>query len=60
MSSHTPAPSPAQVVFPALGTTAVLLVTEPRALPTAEAVLHAELDTIDLTCSRFRPRERRD
>ncbi|MGW2702725.1 FAD:protein FMN transferase [Streptomyces sp. NPDC001340] len=55
MTTRTSAPSPAQVVFPALGTTAVLLVTEPQALPTADAVLHAELTAVDLTCSRFRP-----
>lgn len=53
MTTRTPAP--AQVVFPALGTTAALLVTDPRALPAAEAVLRAELTAVDLTCSRFRP-----
>ncbi|MFK4106317.1 FAD:protein FMN transferase [Streptomyces sp. NPDC019531] len=51
----TRTPSPAQVVFPALGTTAVLLVTDSRDLPTAEEVLRAELTAVDLTCSRFRP-----
>jgi thiamine biosynthesis lipoprotein len=55
MTTGTPAPSPAQVVFPALGTTAVLLVTDPDALPAAEAVLRAELTAVDLACSRFRP-----
>ncbi|MFE9172479.1 FAD:protein FMN transferase [Streptomyces kebangsaanensis] len=55
MTTRTRAPSPAQVVFPALGTTAVLLVTDPRALPAAEAVLRAELAAVDLACSRFRP-----
>ena len=55
MTTHAPVPSPAQVVFPALGTTAVLLVTEPSALHTAEAVLRTELHAVDLTCSRFRP-----
>ncbi|WP_327667569.1 MULTISPECIES: FAD:protein FMN transferase [unclassified Streptomyces] len=51
----SPTPAPAEVVFPALGTTAVLLVTEPPALPAAEAVLRAELAAVDATCSRFRP-----
>jgi thiamine biosynthesis lipoprotein len=55
MTVRTPAPSPAQVVFPALGTTAALLVTDPRTLPAAEAVLRAELAAVDRTCSRFRP-----
>ncbi|KRD19474.1 MULTISPECIES: FAD:protein FMN transferase [unclassified Streptomyces] len=51
----TLAPPPARAAFQALGTTAVLLVTDPRALPAAEAVLRAELAAVDLTCSRFRP-----
>ncbi|WP_460072892.1 FAD:protein FMN transferase [Streptomyces sp. YKOK-I1] len=55
MTAQTPAPSPARAVFPALGTTATLLVTEPGALPAAEEVLRAELLAVDLTCSRFRP-----
>ncbi|MGY4742267.1 FAD:protein FMN transferase [Streptomyces sp. ATMOS53] len=55
MTTHTPAPSPAQAVFPALGTTATLLVTDPGALPVAEEVLRTELRAVDLTCSRFRP-----
>ncbi|MGC0336049.1 FAD:protein FMN transferase [Streptomyces sp. SLBN-8D4] len=55
MTTHSPAPSPAQAVFPALGTTATLLVTEPSALPVAEEVLRTELRAVDLTCSRFRP-----
>ncbi|MEU6148197.1 FAD:protein FMN transferase [Streptomyces sp. NPDC047081] len=46
---------PAEVRFPALGTTAVLLVTDPSALPAAEAVLRAELTAVDAACSRFRP-----
>jgi FAD:protein FMN transferase len=54
MTTRTQSPSPAEVVFPALGTTAALLVTDPRALPAAEAVLRAELADVDLTCSRFR------
>ncbi|MFJ9012779.1 FAD:protein FMN transferase [Streptomyces canus] len=55
MNMHTPALSPSQVVFPALGTTAALLVTDPAALPAAEAVLRAELAAVDRACSRFRP-----
>jgi FAD:protein FMN transferase len=55
MTTHTPAPAPSQVVFPALGTTAALLVTDPVALPAAEAELRAELAVVDRTCSRFRP-----
>lgn len=51
----TRAPAPGQTAFPALGTTAVLLVTDPSALPVATAALRAELATVDLACSRFRP-----
>ncbi|MGW3115817.1 FAD:protein FMN transferase [Streptomyces sp. NPDC001107] len=51
----TRAPAPAQTVFPALGTTAALLVTDPSALSAATAALRAELATVDLTSSRFRP-----
>ncbi|BAW04921.1 hypothetical protein [Nocardia seriolae] len=47
--------APAQVRFPALGTTAALLVTDPSALPLAESILRAELAAVELTCSRFRP-----
>lgn len=49
------ASAPARTAFPSLGTTAVLLVTDPGALPVAESVLRAELDAVDRTCSRFRP-----
>ncbi|HEX4700928.1 MAG TPA: FAD:protein FMN transferase, partial [Pseudonocardiaceae bacterium] len=45
----------ASVTFPALGTTALLVVTEPDRLADAEPVLRAELATFDLVCSRFRP-----
>ncbi|MFJ1973866.1 FAD:protein FMN transferase [Streptomyces sp. NPDC087903] len=55
MTAPTSAPFPAEALFPALGTTAVLLVTDPNALPAAEAVLRAELAAVDLACSRFRP-----
>ena len=40
--------------FPALGTFATLLVTEPDALTRGCALLAAELDAIDVACSRFR------
>ncbi|MGF1432405.1 FAD:protein FMN transferase [Kitasatospora sp. LaBMicrA B282] len=51
-----PAPAaPAAERFPALGTTAELLVTDPDRLAPARAVLAAELAAIDLACSRFRP-----
>jgi thiamine biosynthesis lipoprotein len=42
------------VTFPALGTTASVLVTDPRARDTAAAMLAAELSAIDAACSRFR------
>ncbi|MFE7856887.1 FAD:protein FMN transferase [Streptomyces sp. NPDC057403] len=45
---------PAEVVFPALGTTAVLLVADPRKAGVAEGVLRDEVAAIDLACSRFR------
>ncbi|MFE7169433.1 FAD:protein FMN transferase [Streptomyces sp. NPDC057616] len=51
----TAATEPASVSFPALGTTASLLVTDPGALDAARQVLDAELAAIDLACSRFRP-----
>lgn len=40
--------------FPALGTTAVVAVSEPEALDEAHAILARELVRTDLTCSRFR------
>jgi thiamine biosynthesis lipoprotein len=42
------------VSFPALGSTATLVTTEPDAFDPSLAVLRAELDAIDLACSRFR------
>jgi thiamine biosynthesis lipoprotein len=48
-----PAP-PATTRFPALGTTAELLVTEPDRLGAAETVLREHLQAIDDACSRFR------
>jgi FAD:protein FMN transferase len=43
-----------RVSITALGTTALLAVTNPGALPAAEQVLRAELAAIDGACSRFR------
>jgi thiamine biosynthesis lipoprotein len=40
--------------FPALGTTASVIVTDARAQDTAVAILRAELDAIDRAASRFR------
>lgn len=45
----------ASAAFPALGTTATVLVTDAGAIDRARAVLEAELDALDLACSRFRP-----
>jgi thiamine biosynthesis lipoprotein len=39
----------------ALGTTAIVAVTDPPRLEEAEAILADELDAIDRACSRFRP-----
>lgn len=44
----------ASVSFPALGTTALLCVSDAAQLPAAHAVLERELAEIDLACSRFR------
>lgn len=43
--------------FPALGTTALLALTEDDALAEAEGLLRAELERLDLACSRFRDSE---
>ena len=45
---------PAGVTFPALGTVASVLVTDPGARDAAAAMLAAELSAIDAACSRFR------
>jgi thiamine biosynthesis lipoprotein len=45
---------PAVATWPALGTTAELVVTEHAALPAARRAVEAELAAIDLACSRFR------
>lgn len=46
---------PAMGRFGVFGTTAILLVTEPAALPRARLLADAELAAVDLACSRFRP-----
>lgn len=46
--------APVTASFPALGTTAVVAVTDERALARARALLESQLDAIDLACSRFR------
>ncbi|HXQ90653.1 MAG TPA: FAD:protein FMN transferase [Acidimicrobiales bacterium] len=46
---------PALRTMRAIGTTAIVTVTEPGAIDRAEAVLRDELVAIDVTCSRFRP-----
>lgn len=51
----TPAGHTGSASFPAIGTTATVLVTEPCALDEAVALLRADLDALDLACSRFRP-----
>ncbi len=47
-------PLPSQVRFPAIGTTATLLVTDAAVARAAEAMLRADLSALDLACSRFR------
>jgi len=46
--------SPRSASFGAIGTTAQVVVDDPRALEQAEAILRDELDAIDRACSRFR------
>lgn len=46
---------PATDRFGVFGTTAVLVVTDPAALPAARSLADAELGAIDQACSRFRP-----
>jgi len=45
----------APLLFPALGTTAALLLADDGLLDTARGILEAEIDAIDRACSRFRP-----
>ena len=47
-------PGPAVAEWPALGTLAVLAVTDPMALPAARELLTAELAAVDAACSTFR------
>jgi thiamine biosynthesis lipoprotein ApbE len=47
--------TPASSGWEALGTSAVLLVTDPRALARARAIVERELAELDRACSRFRP-----
>jgi thiamine biosynthesis lipoprotein len=42
------------ITFPALGTTATLLVTDEQSVPLAKSMLEAEIHGIDVACSRFR------
>lgn len=49
------APNDTIRAFEAIGTTAVVAVTDPTAADAAEGILRAELDDLDLACSRFRP-----
>ncbi|MEU8494270.1 FAD:protein FMN transferase [Pseudonocardia alni] len=51
----TPAGRTGSASVPAIGTTATVLVTEAAALDAAVALLRADLDALDLACSRFRP-----
>jgi FAD:protein FMN transferase len=46
---------PAEDSFGVFGTTAVLLVTDPAALPAARAIADRELAAVDRAASRFRP-----
>ena len=47
--------APVRASFPALGTTAVVAVTDPSALGDARARLALQLAAVDRACSRFRP-----
>lgn len=47
--------TPVSSSWEALGTSAVLLVTDPSALARARAIVERELAEIDRACSRFRP-----
>ncbi len=50
-----PGDAPATATWDALGTTALVRVADPAALPAARRILAAELERIDLAASRFRP-----
>jgi thiamine biosynthesis lipoprotein len=47
--------APLAAAFPALGSTAVIAVTQRERLGEAQGILAAELAALDLACSRFRP-----
>src|ERR1035441_9645071 len=47
--------TPVSARWEALGTSAVLLVSDPEALGRARAIVERELAQIDRACSRFRP-----
>jgi FAD:protein FMN transferase len=49
-----PNPATAKASWQALGTSAVLILGEPDALPHARSIVEQELDRIDRACSRFR------
>ena len=44
----------APLLFPALGSTAALLLPDPAQLESARSIFQAEIDAIDKACSRFR------
>lgn len=46
---------PVSAAWPALGTTAELVLSEPEMVDPARAILEKELSAIDRACSRFRP-----
>lgn len=47
--------APVAATFPALGSTAIVAVTEQERLGEAQRILSAELAALDVACSRFRP-----
>ena len=55
MTGLTSAPALCRAERRALGTTAVIVVTDPSGLSAASDVLDAELAAVDAACSRFRP-----
>lgn len=54
MGAHTALTAPATAGWEALGTSAVLVVSDECELECAEAIVRRELDAVDLACSRFR------
>ena len=52
--ARRPSSTPVSSSWEALGTSAVLRVTDPRALGPARAIVERELEEIDRACSRFR------